>query len=122
MPKKGQNLSQPGSISRESGSPVDRYGNVWQWDPIKGEWDVQTGKKHTNVGPDGEITHGPNNTGRQPQDNGSNFISFTENYALPAVAITGVAAVIAVSIPVDVVVAAGAALVAGIGAAVAWAF
>ena len=122
IPKKGQSLSQPGSISRESGNPVDKYGNVWQWDPIKGEWDVQTGKKHTNVGPDGEITHGPNNTGRQPQDNDSNFISFAEDYALPAVAITGVAVVVVATLPVDAIVAVGGGLVAGIGALVSLAF
>ena len=46
---------------------MDKYGDVWEWDPVKGEWDVQTGKEHTNIGPNGEITHGPNNTGRQPK-------------------------------------------------------
>jgi RHS repeat-associated protein len=122
IPKKGQYLNQPRSISRESGNPVDRNGNVWQWDPIKGEWDVQTGKKHTNVGPDGEITHKENNTGREPQDSGSNFSSFAENYALPAVVITVVAVVVVASAPVDVVVAAGAGLAAGISAVVSWAF
>ena len=72
--RKGQRLSDPKTISRQSGNPVDDYGDVWEWDPVKGERDVQTGKKHTNVGPDGEKTHGPNNTGRQPKppaDNGS---------------------------------------------------
>jgi len=73
-PRKGQRLSDPRSISRQSGNPVDKYGDEWQWDPVKGEWDVQTGKEHTNVGQDGEVTHGPNNTGRQPKppaDDGS---------------------------------------------------
>jgi hypothetical protein len=75
QPKRGQRLSLPKSIARDSGNPVDKYGDVWEWDPVKGEWDVQTGKKHTNIGPDGEITHGDNNTGRQPMppaDDGSN--------------------------------------------------
>jgi len=66
-PKKGQRLSDPKSITRSSGNPVDKYGDEWVWDPIKGEWDVQTGRDHTNVSPSGEITHGPNNTGRAPK-------------------------------------------------------
>jgi len=122
IPKKGQSLNQPRSISRESGNPVDKYGDVWQWDPIKGEWDVQTGDDHTNVGPNGNKTHGPNNTGRAPQESDSNFASIAEDYILPAVAITAVAVVVAVSLPVDAVVAVGAGLVAGIGAVASWAF
>jgi RHS repeat-associated protein len=67
-PKKGQRLSQPRSIQRESGDPVDKHGDKWEWDPIKEEWDVQhQDGSHTNVGPDGEITHGENNTGREPK-------------------------------------------------------
>lgn len=54
VPRKGQRLSDPRSISRQSGNPVDKYGDEWEWDPVKGEWGVQTGKEHTNVGPDGE--------------------------------------------------------------------
>jgi hypothetical protein len=46
----------------------DKYGNRWVWDPGKGEWDVQhPDGSHTNVGPEGEITHGENNFPRQPQ-------------------------------------------------------
>jgi RHS repeat-associated protein len=126
IPKKGQSLNNPKSISRDSGNPVDKYGNVWEWDPIKGEWDVQTGKKHTNVGPDGEITHGPNNTGRQPQDSGSSsFISTAENYALPVIAVAAVVAIAVVvvfTLPLDLIVAGGAAVVAAIGGALSFAF
>lgn len=78
QPKKGQRLSQPeqcdpggggclparkGNVSRESdGSFVDKRGNRWQWDPVKGEWDVQhKDGTHTNISPDGEVTHGPDN-------------------------------------------------------------
>jgi RHS repeat-associated protein len=50
---------------------VDADGNEWVWDPNKVELDVQTPKPrqpgkwdHTNVGEDGDITHGPNNVGR----------------------------------------------------------
>ena len=119
QPKKGQSLNNPRSISRENGNPVDKYGNEWVWDPIKGEWDVQTGSKHTNVGPDGEITHGPNNTGRQPQqppadDNTSNFVS---NWILPALAVVAIVAVVAIaiiSLPLDAIAAAGAGLFAAL--------
>ena len=46
----------------------DRYGNRWVWDPQKGEWDVQhPDGSHTNVGPNGELTHGANNFPRQPK-------------------------------------------------------
>jgi hypothetical protein len=77
-PKKGQRLSEPvqcdpggggclprrkATVNRErDGSFVDKHGNRWQWDPVKGEWDVQhKDGTHTNVSPDGEVTHGPNN-------------------------------------------------------------
>ncbi|MGH3319767.1 MAG: hypothetical protein ACRDN9_06215 [Streptosporangiaceae bacterium] len=47
---------------RGGGGFKDRYGNRWKWDPIKGEWDVtHRDKSHTNIGPDGKITHGPDN-------------------------------------------------------------
>jgi hypothetical protein len=48
---------------------VDAYQNVWHWDPVKSEWDVQIsakGKKlgsfspdgkHANIGTDGVVTH-----------------------------------------------------------------
>lgn len=50
----------------------DADGNEWQWDPNKQEWDVQhPDGSHTNVGEDGEITHGPNNFPSQPQVNAS---------------------------------------------------
>jgi RHS repeat-associated protein len=67
-PGRGPSLRRPGSIPRYSGQPVDKYGDVWKWDPVKGEWDVQhPDGSHTNVGIDGNISHGPNNTGRNPK-------------------------------------------------------
>lgn len=78
VPKKGQNPDNPKSLTRHSGRFVDKYGNEWQWDPQKGEWDVQhkvrgTNKTtHTNVGEDGEITHGDDNFPKQPKAKGGN--------------------------------------------------
>lgn len=69
-PRRGQRLSDPKSISRDSkGNPIDKYGQRWRWDEAKKEWDVQNDRDdtHTNVGPNGRITHGPNNTGRNPK-------------------------------------------------------
>jgi len=84
-PKRGQRLTNPGSISREDGDPVDKHGDKWQWDPIKIEWDVQhKDGSHTNIGPDGNITHGPNNTGRESQGGDAN--SF--DTPLPRVSLT----------------------------------
>ena len=40
----------------------DIDGNRWQWDPFGNHWDVQhLAGKHTDVRPDGEIHHGPDN-------------------------------------------------------------
>lgn len=51
-----------GKLKDKEGGYLDNSGNSWQWDPIKGEWDVQhKDGSHTNVGPDGNITHGPDN-------------------------------------------------------------
>ena len=42
----------------------------WQWDNRKTEWDVQhPDGSHTNVGEDGNITHGDDNFPQQPQNN-----------------------------------------------------
>ena len=54
----------------------DRYRNDWRWDPVKGEWDVQhPDGTHTNIGPDGEITHGkdnfPNRRSRRTPEEGN---------------------------------------------------
>jgi RHS repeat-associated protein len=44
------------------GEYVDQWGNRYRWDPVKGEWEVQhRDGSHTNVGVDGEITHGDDN-------------------------------------------------------------
>ena len=52
-----------GKIPRDrQGRFIDRQDNKWEWDPIKREWDVQhRNGRHTNIGPDGRITHGPDN-------------------------------------------------------------
>jgi hypothetical protein len=77
VPKKGQSVDNPKSLTRKSGRFVDSDGNEWQWDPVKGEWDVQhkiPGSKktsHTNVGEDGEITHGEDNFPRKPRPKGN---------------------------------------------------
>lgn len=71
-------MNNPGSISRESGSPVDKYGDQWVWDPIKNEWDVQhPDGSHTNIGPDGEITHGDDNMGRAPKPSSDGSASYS---------------------------------------------
>jgi hypothetical protein len=56
--------------SRGQNGYMDRHGNEWVWDPVKGEWDVQLGRsgrgqlrwlsrsgRHINVSPDGRVTH-----------------------------------------------------------------
>jgi YD repeat-containing protein len=52
-----------GNIPRDrQGGFRDANGNSWRWDTRKGEWDVQhPDGSHTNVSPDGKVTHGPNN-------------------------------------------------------------
>jgi len=68
VPQKGQNLSNPRSIAREDGWPVDADGNRWEWDNVKGEFDVQhPDGSHTNIGPDGEVTHGETNFPKRPK-------------------------------------------------------
>jgi hypothetical protein len=51
------------------GGPIDKYGNEWKWDPIKGEYDVQNPNgKHSNINPDGMVTHGgEDNMPQQPK-------------------------------------------------------
>jgi RHS repeat-associated protein len=45
----------------------DKFGNRWVWDNNKNEWDVQhPNGTHTNVDPDGEKTHGPDNFPQNP--------------------------------------------------------
>lgn len=61
----------------KSGKPVklpgnqgyrDADGNRWQWDNKKQEWDVQhPDGSHTNVGENGEITHGADNFPSKPR-------------------------------------------------------
>lgn len=47
---------------RGTSSYRDADGDIWQWDPVKREWDVvHRDGTHTNVSQEGEITHGPNN-------------------------------------------------------------
>jgi hypothetical protein len=86
---RGQSLKNPRSITRENGNPVDKYGDKWVWDPVKGEWDVQTGDKHTNIGPDGEITHKGNNTGRQPKPPPSDDSSTTKAVVVGSATVGG---------------------------------
>lgn len=61
----------------------DASGNTWPWhqqDGQKGHWDVQIGKgknpKHTNVGEDGQVDHGPDNF---PKSNVSRFFGWVRN-------------------------------------------
>ena len=68
LPKTGDKTFKPKKTKSKdipkdrSGGYVDTKGNSWQWDPRKGEWDVQhPDGSHTNVGPDGNVTHGPDN-------------------------------------------------------------
>jgi len=50
----------------EAGRYVDANGDAWEWDPIKGEWDVQINRSrgdlnkgdHININTEGEETHG----------------------------------------------------------------
>lgn len=110
-PGKGQRLGDPKSIPRRDGKPVDKYSDQWKWDPIKGEWDVQhPDGSHTNVGLDGEITHGDNNTGRQPKPapSTSNSMSWLEP-TLGGLGILGGFALIASGVGAP----AGAALILG---------
>ena len=63
----GQKGGRPNKLPRGQGY-LDKYGNQWQWDPKKSEWDVQhRDSSHTNVGPNGEITHKPGNFPKQPK-------------------------------------------------------
>jgi hypothetical protein len=53
-----------GSIQSRRGRKgyVDRDGNVWEWDAVGEHWDVQHADgRHTNIGPDGNVHHGPDN-------------------------------------------------------------
>lgn len=55
-PKKTKN----GELLRDRrGGFIDKNGNSWIWDEKKQEWDVQLdgGKRHKNVSPQGHITH-----------------------------------------------------------------
>jgi hypothetical protein len=70
VPPKGWNHSNPrmDTLYGRRGV-VDAYRNVWHWDPVKREWDVQIspkGKKfeifspdgkHANISPEGTVTH-----------------------------------------------------------------
>jgi Domain of unknown function (DUF6531) len=76
LPKRGDVAYVPprskgGDIPRDrQGGFVDRGGNSWRWDGKKGEWDVQhPDGSHTNVGPDGKVTHGPNNFPKGSRNN-----------------------------------------------------
>lgn len=65
LPKKGDHPFKPkkqkgGEIPRtKTGGYVADNGDIWNWDPIKDEWDVvdKDGKGHWNVNPDGVETH-----------------------------------------------------------------
>jgi hypothetical protein len=49
-----------GKIPRDrQGGFIDKHGRSWRWDPKKNEWDVQIngGRRHLNVNPQGNITH-----------------------------------------------------------------
>jgi RHS repeat-associated protein len=64
----GQKGGQPVKLPGAQGWR-DAYGNRWVWDPNKNEWDVQhPNGTHTNVGTNGEITHGADNFPSQPQN------------------------------------------------------
>jgi filamentous hemagglutinin len=69
VPPKNWHSSEPLPRGPQGGY-IDRFGNEWVRDPIKGEWDVQLGRnatsglrnfsksgEHVNVSPKGEITH-----------------------------------------------------------------
>ncbi len=71
LPTSGE---QPYSPKKQKGSPevvnnpestggyLDEAGNVWEWNARQGHWDVQhPNGTHTNVNPNGSVTHGPNN-------------------------------------------------------------
>lgn len=76
VPPKNWDPKRPKKAMAENGQIgyQDRYGNIWPFDPKKGEWDVQRPKgkrgassplverlskdgRHVNVGTDGRITH-----------------------------------------------------------------
>jgi hypothetical protein len=53
-----------GSIKSRKGRKgyVDRDGNVWECDNLGEHWDVQHADGcHTNIAPDGNLHHGPDN-------------------------------------------------------------
>jgi filamentous hemagglutinin len=69
VPRRGYRPTQPLPRGEQHGY-IDRFGNEWVWDQVKGEWDVQlshTGKAqlgwaspsgdHVNVSPRGKFTH-----------------------------------------------------------------
>ncbi len=74
----------------------DERGNEWDWDPRKSEWDVQhPDGSHTNVGPDGETTHGPNNFPNLPRSSSApdgSSGSGNSNSAATAVGVAGAGA------------------------------
>ena len=65
----------------------------WQWDPIKSEWDVQhPDGSHTNVGEDGEITHGPDNFPGAPRPSRFNWGHFGIKVLMVVVVVAAIAA------------------------------
>jgi RHS repeat-associated protein len=124
------------------GGFVDQYGNVWKPDLTKKgwtEWDVQhPNGSHTNVDDEGTITHGADNFPAKPKargaakpadpappaaDDGSGTmqsIMTGAKWVAGGILVAAVVTVVVVSLPVDAVVAVGAALFTGISAAFSW--
>jgi hypothetical protein len=69
-PPKGSH-GQPQKV-RGTSSYRDADGDVWQWDPVKSEWDVEhPDGSHTNVSQSGRITHGKNNAPNKKSGRGT---------------------------------------------------
>ncbi|MBP6869903.1 hypothetical protein KBC04_03410 [Candidatus Babeliales bacterium] len=63
LPKSGKNPFEPkkhkgkGFLRDKQGGYIDKHNRSWNWDPVKGEWDVVGKKGHKNVNPKGKETH-----------------------------------------------------------------
>jgi RHS repeat-associated protein len=111
------------SSDTKTGKPVklkgnqgyrDCNGNRWVKDPQKGEWDVQhPDGTHTNVGENGEVTHGEDNF-----PGASNAEASGPNIDWPTVGSYAIAAVVVAVVIVAVILAPEITIPALVGAAV----
>lgn len=115
QPPKG--CKEPKKVNNDVGNGwEDATGNVWEWDPVKGEWDVQhPDGSHTNIDPeDGHVTHGDDNFPKsknlkkpEPSESRSSGGWSWKKVAIGAAIVVAVVVVVAVAAPVVTTTMAG---------------